>query len=446
MNAENVIEVKNVKKKFKVYFDKGSSLKEKILFQNRNRYEDRFVLRGINFNVKKGEAIGLLGKNGCGKSTTLKLLSRIMYPSEGTINIKGRVSSLLELGAGFHPDMSGRENIYTNASIFGLTRKEIDKRMDDIIKFSELEEFLDNPVRTYSSGMYMRLAFSVAINVNADVLLIDEILAVGDVSFQTKCFEKLKEIKAKGTTIIIVSHSMGQIEQICDRAIWIEDGLIKEEGVPKFVGQHYLVEMEGKRLEKIEEEFQEKLDEQNINDEKENIMSIKNVRNARIQSFCSSRAVRTGNGLVNFINVKLYNKEGKETIVFKSGEEITVKMNFRSNLEGIKSNFAVSFSRDDGLYCYGTSIYKELDYLVDIDKTEEVTMRILNNGLLQGKYLLNVGIYAEDDIEYDVIWNVSEIQIMSERVDEYGVCRLEHYWQVDELKLVNSIEVTSIGE
>ena len=160
----------------------------------------------MSFDIKKGEAVGLIGKNGCGKSTTLKLLNRIMYPTSGTIRVNGRVSSLIELGAGFHPDMSGRENIYTNASIFGLTKKQIDEKLDDIIEFSELGEAVDNPVRTYSSGMYMRLAFSVAINVEADVLLIDEILAVGDVSFQKKCFEKLREIKYSGTTIVIVSH------------------------------------------------------------------------------------------------------------------------------------------------------------------------------------------------------------------------------------------------
>ena len=242
MKQDNAIEINGVKKKFKVFYDKGTSLKEKLLFRKRNRYEERWVLKGINIDIKKGEAVGLIGKNGCGKSTTLKLISRIMYPTEGTIEVTGRVSSLLELGAGFHPDMSGRENIYTNASIFGLTRKEINERIDDIIAFSELEEFIDNPVRTYSSGMYMRLAFSVAINVDADILLIDEILAVGDVSFQTKCFEKLKSIKSSGTTIVIVSHSPGQIEQICDRAIWIEDGIIKENGIPKFVGEHYLVD------------------------------------------------------------------------------------------------------------------------------------------------------------------------------------------------------------
>lgn len=196
MKAENAIEVHDIKKSFRVYLDKGRTLKELVLFSKRRKYEERQVLQGISFEVKKGEALGLIGHNGCGKSTTLKLLTRIMYPDSGTIEMRGRVSSLIELGAGFHPDMSGRQNIYTNASIFGLTRKEIDARVDNIIEFSELEAFIDNPVRTYSSGMYMRLAFAVAINVDADILLVDEILAVGDANFQAKCFNKLREIKA----------------------------------------------------------------------------------------------------------------------------------------------------------------------------------------------------------------------------------------------------------
>ena len=240
MDSENAIEVKDIKKSFKVYFDKSNQLKERVLFWNRNRYERRSVLKGISFNVKKGEAIGLIGHNGCGKSTTLKLLTKIMYPDSGTIEMKGRVSALIELGAGFHPDMSGRENIYTNAAIFGLTKKEIDKKVDDIITFSELQDFIDNPVRTYSSGMYMRLAFAIAINVDADILLIDEILAVGDAAFQKKCFDRLKEIKAEGTTIVIVSHSLGQIEEICERSIWIDSGLIRAEGSPKNVHAQYL--------------------------------------------------------------------------------------------------------------------------------------------------------------------------------------------------------------
>lgn len=259
MNQEEIaIEVKDITKKFKIYYDKGSQLKEKLLFRKRSRYEERLVLKGISFNVKKGEAIGLIGHNGCGKSTTLKLLTKIMYPDSGSIIMNGRVSSLIELGAGFHPDMSGRENIYTNAAIFGLTKKEIDSRLNDIISFSELEQFIDNPVRTYSSGMYMRLAFSVAINVDADILLIDEILGVGDANFQAKCFNKLREIKANGTTIVIVSHSLGQIEQICERSIWIHDGLIRAEGKPKDIDLEYLEFMGQKLQENTEKELAEK--------------------------------------------------------------------------------------------------------------------------------------------------------------------------------------------
>lgn len=248
MEKQYSIQVKDAEKYFKLYRDKSRELKERILFRSRNKYEKRYVLRGISFDIKPGESVGLIGRNGCGKSTTLKLLTRILRPNSGEVVVNGRVSSLIELGAGFHPDMSGRENIYINASIFGLKRSDVDKRIDDIIKFSELEEVIDNPVRTYSSGMYMRLGFSVAINVDADVLLIDEILAVGDVNFQRKCFDRLREVKAHGTTIVIVSHDMNQLYDLCDRMIWIEEGLIREDGEAHTVGEHYLQMMEEERL------------------------------------------------------------------------------------------------------------------------------------------------------------------------------------------------------
>ena len=240
LNNENSIEVRNVSKSFKVYFDKGNELKEKMLFWKRNRYENRVVLNNISFTVKKGEAVGLIGRNGCGKSTTLKLLTKIIYPDSGSIEMCGRVSSLLELGAGFHPDMSGRENIYTNAAIFGLTKKEIDERLEDIIEFSELQQFIDNPVRTYSSGQYMRLAFSVAINVDAEILLIDEILSVGDQHFQEKCFAKMDELKAEGKTMVFVTHSLGAARKLCDRAIWIYEGEVKMDGNTDEVIDEYI--------------------------------------------------------------------------------------------------------------------------------------------------------------------------------------------------------------
>lgn len=259
MKPDNAIEVKDVTKKFRIYFDKGHTLKEKTLFRKRRTFEERSVLKGISFEVKKGEAVGLIGHNGCGKSTTLKLLTKIMYPDSGSIEMCGRVSSLLELGAGFHPDMSGRENIYINASIFGLAKKEIDERLENVIAFSELEESIDHPVRTYSSGMYMRLAFSVAINVDADILLIDEILAVGDAGFQKKCFRRLKEIKEIGTTIVIVSHSMEQIEKNCDRSIWIHEGKIQAEGNPQEISVQYMDYMEEHRRAVAEREEKRKI-------------------------------------------------------------------------------------------------------------------------------------------------------------------------------------------
>lgn len=237
----NVIEVSNVCKTFKLYHDKVTSLKERLLFRNRNSYEQRMVLNDISFEISRGEVVGLIGKNGCGKSTMLKLLTRIMYPTNGTVTVNGKVSSLIELGAGFHPDLSGRDNIYTNASIFGLTRKEINARLKEIIDFSELWEYIDSPVRTYSSGMYARLAFAVAINVSADILLVDEILSVGDASFQAKCFAKMESIRGAGTTIVIVSHSLGKIVELCNRVIWIEDGIIQKEGLPMEVVNNYLI-------------------------------------------------------------------------------------------------------------------------------------------------------------------------------------------------------------
>ena len=238
---EIAISIDNVEKSFKIYKDKGFTLKERILFfKSRNAYVKNNILRGISFDIEKGDILGIVGKNGSGKSTLLKLITKIIYPDSGSIKINGKVSSLIELGAGFHPDMTGRENIYINASIYGLTKKEIDSKLDTIIKFSELEEFIDSPIRTYSSGMYMRLAFSVAINVEAEILLIDEILSVGDANFQAKCFRKMQELKNSGITIVIVSHDLHTMEKLCNKVIWIESGKIKRSGIPNEVLKEYI--------------------------------------------------------------------------------------------------------------------------------------------------------------------------------------------------------------
>ena len=235
------IKVDHVYKNFNIYYDRANTLKERMLFWARNkRREKREILKDINLEIKKGETVALIGVNGSGKSTLLKLMTQIIFPNSGTIETHGKLTSLLELGAGFHPDFSGRENIYFNSSIFGLTKKEIDKRLDQIIEFSELQDFIDNPVRTYSSGMYMRLAFSVAINVDADILLIDEILSVGDQHFQEKCFNKMRELREQGKTMVFVTHSMDSVRNLCDRAVWLYDGKVRMDGNTEEVVNEYL--------------------------------------------------------------------------------------------------------------------------------------------------------------------------------------------------------------
>ncbi len=403
---ENSIIIKNVTKQFKVYYDKGQSLKEKIIFKGRNRHDTRVVLNDISLTIKKGEAVGLIGHNGCGKSTLLKLMTRILYPDKGTIDVKGRVSSLIELGAGFHPDMSGRENIYTNASIFGLSKKEIDSRLNDIIEFSELQEFIDNPVRTYSSGMYMRLAFSVAINVDADVLLIDEILAVGDTNFQAKCFSKLKEIKAKGTTIVIVSHSLDQIEAFCDRSIWINKGKIVADGLPRDIHMDYLDYMGERRNEQ-----QKKEKEQKEKEEKEK--------------------KRWGNGDAQITGVKVTDKDGNEKSVFHVGDNVKVKIDYKVNKPVKDAVFGIGIFRNDGVYCYGTNT--RIDRIDEFDIVEDGSLEIEmpSADLLPGKYLVDLAIECDRGVPVDYYKEACFFETYSKRGDS-GITRIDQIWHMPE--------------
>ncbi len=409
MQPENAIEVNHVTKSFKVYLDKGNTLKEKVLFKKRRRYEERKVLKDISFQVKKGEAVGLIGHNGCGKSTTLKLLTRIMYPDAGEIRMSGRVSSLIELGAGFHEDMSGRENIYINASIFGLSRKEIDERMEAIINFSELQDFIDNPVRTYSSGMYMRLAFSVAINVDADILLVDEILAVGDVNFQAKCFNRLREIKGQGTTIVIVSHSMDQIEQICDRSIWIHEGDIRRQGRPRDVHPEYLDFMGEKRQERVEKEKEEAPQEKTepiVTEEK-----------------------RWGNGDARITKVMILDREGKERSVIKTDEQVTISIEYEIKNTVEDAVIGIGFFRSDGVQCYGTNtrIDKLPEFKLVRDGVAEVKISSLN--LIPGQYLLDVAIESQIGIAVDYFREAYRFEVFSD-ISDVGVARIAHQWSI----------------
>lgn len=427
-NNDIAISVKSLKKSFKVYFDKGQSFKERLLFRERNRYEDRVVLDGVSFDVKKGEAIGLIGNNGCGKSTMLKLLTKIMYPDEGTISIKGRVSSLIELGAGFHPDMSGRENIYINSSIFGLTKKEIDSRLDDIIEFSELGEYIDNPVRTYSSGMYMRLAFSVAINVDASVLLIDEILAVGDATFQAKCFNRLREIKANGTTIVIVSHSLGQIEQFCDRSIWINNGKIAMEGLPREVHPAYLDYMStmygvGRHDEPVAAVEAT---------ESESVASIETkVESSQTPAVeesptPSADKLRWGSKDIEIVDAYMTDDSGKRTEKLVSGRPCSICIEYVNHRKITKSSCGIGIFRNDDIQCYGTNT--DIDR-VDLEINDHGTVRfeIEDNVLLAGNYTIDIAFHTTEGFAYDYYRKAISISVSS-LVEDVGIERIPHKW------------------
>ena len=322
--------------------------------------------------------------------------------------MQGRVSSLIELGAGFHPDMSGRENIYTNAAIFGLNKKEIDSRIQSIIDFSELKDFIDNPVRTYSSGMYMRLAFSVAINVDADILLIDEILAVGDANFQSKCFNKLREIKSHGTTIVIVSHSLGQIEQICDRSIWIHEGLIKAEGPPKEIDLEYLDYM-SRKIQDRNKKSEEAADTEEPAENKD--------------------GKRWGSGEARIKRIRSFASDGTEQSVFRVGEDIRLTVDYTVKKPVQDAVIGFGIFDMNGVQCYGTNtrIDKLPEMTLTKDGTAEITMK--NVQLLSGEYMIDIAIEQGEGIPVDYYRQAYKIQMLSAYGDA-GIARVDHTWNL----------------
>ena len=238
--SEWAVRVNDVSKKFRLYHERNQSLKSAILRGKASRHEDFWALRDVTFEVQKGQTHGLIGSNGSGKSTLLKCLAKIYWPTSGDIEYRGRMASLLEVGSGFHLELSGRENIYLNGSILGMSKKEIDRKFDEIVDFSGVERFLDQPVKNYSSGMYVRLGFSIAINVDPDILVVDEVLSVGDEEFQRKCFQKFRELKAEGKTVIIVTHAMPVVRELCDTATWLRSGSVARVGPSGTVVDAYL--------------------------------------------------------------------------------------------------------------------------------------------------------------------------------------------------------------
>lgn len=402
------IQLDNVYKNFKVYADRAFTLKERALFWKRGNHSVHHILNGLNLTIKKGEVVGMIGQNGCGKSTTLKLMTRILYPEKGTISVNGRVSSLLELGAGFHPDLSGRDNIYANAAIFGLSKKETNARLNSIIQFSELEEYIDNPVRTYSSGMYMRLAFAVAINVDAEILLIDEILAVGDANFQSKCYHRMNELKQKGVTIVLVTHDMGTVEKFCNRAIWLNKGKIMADGAPVDVVDQYRSYMNEKQIERIQREENAEAQEPQERETDSN---------------------HFGTGDVKIVDAFLRNAQNERTKILRGGESATIEIHYEVEKPCSGYMFGMGFYTSEQQLVYGNNTDLDGIKLTEIKGKGVVKFHIEKLPLLSGDYGLNVAVVDESQRPLDFYRCYTMIQVVSDD-RSVGFASVDHQWDV----------------
>ncbi len=359
---QSVIEANNIWKRFRLYHEKHQSLKEVILKRKRATYEEFWALRDISFKVKKGDALGIIGENGSGKTTLLKILARILRPDKGKYHVGGKVSALLELGAGFHPELTGRENVYLNGSILGLTRREIDARFDKIVAFSGLERFIDMPVKNYSSGMYLRLGFAVAINVDPDILLIDEILAVGDEYFQRKCTDNIFELKNRGKTIILVSHNMESVGNLCDTTIWLKDGEIQAQGDSKEVIDSYL---------------------DSVNQEEQ-------AEGTRATEELGSRH---GTYEAEIKSVEFLDGQEEEKQFFKPGEKFIARLNYEAYEEIKKPVFAIGIYGTDGTCIIGPNTRLQNQIIEAIKGKGYVEYIMEDLPLSPGTYLFSVAIY-----------------------------------------------------
>ncbi len=382
--ADLALEVNHLTKTFRLHSEKTNSLKQLIAAGGRNRYEEFVALDDVTFQVPVGEVFGVIGHNGSGKSTLLKCMAKILQPNKGSVRVHKRMSALLELGAGFHPELSGRDNVFLNAAILGMGRKEIAKRFDAIVEFSGLEQFIDVPVKTYSSGMYVRLAFAVAINVDPELLIIDEILAVGDVTFQQRCLEKFVEFRNEGRTIVLVTHDLGAVRNMCDRAIWLKRGVITGEGDPAELVEAYTESMLGSRA-------------------------------------GNDGSIRRGSGEIQIESVELINDAGIAVKRCRTGDSVTLRMHYRAERAVPKPVFAFSIERLGGSVVTAPSTRDANILPSSISGSGVIEVRLDDIALLPGTYDVHTEITDFNrQHEYDHVQLALRIDVLSGHPYETG--------------------------
>lgn len=403
-NVTRIYQKYSARHRFKTF---KSALVKGDLFKALKPDELVTALKEVSFKVEKGTSFGVIGENGSGKSTLLKVISGIAKPTSGQVAVRGKVSALIELGTGFHPEISGRENVYINGIMLGLSKKEITKKFDEIVQFAELEEFIDAPVKTYSSGMYMRLGFSVAINVNPDILLIDEVLAVGDASFIPKCLDRIDDFRRRKKTILFVSHNLDTVEKICDRVAWLKEGRLQVLGEPKRAIDAYLQDVEEKQEEDFEKRHTERDLEQKWDEER--------------------RENRWGKREIEIMKVKLRSLEEKEKHVFSPDEGMLIEIDVKSKSRIKDFVFGIGIFNSQGLCCYGTNTNLEDFKSLSMQGEGRIACRFENLNLINGTYYLDVAVHKKDGYPYDYHQNLYSF-LVSSLYKDVGVTRPKHSW------------------
>ncbi len=422
-----VIDFANVSKRFAMHYERHISLPQRLaalLRPRRTRENETFwALRNVNFTIHRGESVGLIGHNGSGKSTTLKLITRILEPTSGSVQVNGRISALLELGSGFHPDLTGRENIYLNGALLGQSHAQMRARANSIIEFSEIGDFIDTPVKHYSSGMYMRLAFAIAISVDPDILLTDEVLAVGDDAFQRKCLDRIFHLRQQGRTIIFVSHALGVVQNLCDRVLWFDQGTLLEDGEPVRVIDAYLKVANERHRQRL---AQERRREQTASNEPGNHSTAPTAADETEDD----DPQRWGTREVEIVRVELLNRAGQPDTLFATSNHLTLRMHYIAHQRIEKPVFGVGIHHQNGLHINGPNT-RFADYQIDaVEGPGIVDYTIESLPLLEGDYLFSAVIYDHSmSHPYDHHDRKYPFTVQAATVSErYGIIYIPSRW------------------
>jgi ABC-type polysaccharide/polyol phosphate transport system ATPase subunit len=424
----NAIELSQVSKVYRKYTGRQfatlkSALLQRSILNELSPTETFSALKDVSFTVAAGRTCGVIGRNGSGKSTALKLVAGITKPTSGSVKVNGRISALIELGAGFHPEISGRENVFINGIMLGLSRREIARRFDEIVDFAELRDFIEAPVKTYSSGMYMRLGFAVAIHVDPDVLLVDEVLAVGDEGFTHKCLDKFGEFRRIGKTILLVTHSLALVERFCDEAIWLDEGQVRSQGDPKRVVDAYLASVE-KSEDALLATTTAKAVAAVAPAPVEPVTAMPD--HGELKNLFQAVEGRWGSREIEITGVTLAGRDG-ESFIFHTGEPMRVTMKVVAHAPATDFVFGVSFFNADGVCCYGTNTYIEQMDPLRLEGEVEVSFEIDSLDLVEGTYKLDVAVHTCDGYPYDYHRLLYTFRMKS-RTPDVGIYRPKHHW------------------